>query len=505
MISRRLLYLNTHRLTAYAWQAGKLAVEGVFENDDNGRADFAAYVSEYQRSHFSLLANVADEGHVIETIPFLQGKDRETLITRKIGQHFLGTPLSTSASLGFEKSKRKNERVLLCALTDPAHFDPWLSRLRDAGAPLKGIYSIAQLGGRLLKKLAIPYERCLLLTLQDHSIRESYIADGKALFSRMAPLADSSIAGIASGFAAEAGKLHQYLIGQRHIGRDDRVPVVIIAHPAALPAVGKACPADGRLDFTLLDSTQVARQLKLQSEPEDSRCDAIFLHLLATTPPAHQFASSEHRHDHELSRLRYLLLVGGLVTLLGGLLFSAKQVYDAQQLRLEAQRQQQQEADLAWRYGEITATFPQTGLDNDSLRRLTDRYRQLRIEQALPGDAYRHLGQTLSTAPEVQLESLDWKIGPISASTAAASPPGTQETLIVRGSMVEQPGTLPRQMLGAFDNFLERLQLDPGVNVKVTKAPLEMDSSQSLRGGDTELQSSAPRPFVLEITRRRGP
>ena len=31
MISRRLLYLDTQRLTAFLWQQGKLQPEGVFE------------------------------------------------------------------------------------------------------------------------------------------------------------------------------------------------------------------------------------------------------------------------------------------------------------------------------------------------------------------------------------------------------------------------------------------------------------------------------------------
>jgi len=31
VISRRLLYLDTQRLTAYAWRHGKLSAEGVFE------------------------------------------------------------------------------------------------------------------------------------------------------------------------------------------------------------------------------------------------------------------------------------------------------------------------------------------------------------------------------------------------------------------------------------------------------------------------------------------
>ncbi|MBU3696478.1 hypothetical protein [Dechloromonas sp.] len=505
MISRRLLYLNTHRLSAFVWQAGKLTQEGVFDNDDHGRSAFASYVASHRHSHFSLLANVAEEGHVIETIPFLQGKDRETLIRRKIGQHFLGTPLATSASLGFEKTKRKNERVLLCALTDPTHFEPWLSRLAQSGAPLKGIYSVAQLGGRLLKKLAVTHERCLLLTLQDHSIRESFVVNGKALFSRMAPLPDSSIAGIASSFSAESGKLHQYLIGQRHIGHDDRMPVVIVAPPSALPAIEKACLADGRLDFTLLDNTEAARQLKLQRTPEDCRCEALFLHLLATNPPSQQFASSTHRHDYDLSRLRFLLLAGGLVTLLGGSLFAAKQLYDARQLRDEAVQQQAIEADLAARYREITATFPQIGVDNDSLRTLTDRYRQLRSQQTLPADAYRHLGQALAATPAIELTGLDWKIGPNSASTAGRTSAGAVEITTVRGNIVPPPGSTTRQLLVDFDQFLALLRENTAVTINVIKAPIELESSQPLRGGDNEQESAVPRAFVLEILRNHAP
>ncbi|QKV57678.1 MAG: hypothetical protein HT580_10960 [Dechloromonas sp.] len=64
----------------------------------------------------------------------------------------------------------------------------------------------------------------MLLTYQDHSIRESYLLDGQPLFSRMVPLFDSSIAGIASRLAAESLKLHQYLASQRLIRRSEPIP-----------------------------------------------------------------------------------------------------------------------------------------------------------------------------------------------------------------------------------------------------------------------------------------
>ena len=97
----------------------------------------------------------------------------------------------------------------------------------------------------------------------------------------MAPLADSSIAGIASTFAAEAGKLHQYLIGQRLIGRDDPLPVFIVAHPSTLPAIEKACRTAAQPSFRLIDSHTAAGKLGLHTPPEDNHADVLFMHLLA--------------------------------------------------------------------------------------------------------------------------------------------------------------------------------------------------------------------------------
>ena len=99
--------------------------------------------------------------------------------------------MAAAISLGYEKTQRKNERVLLSALTNPAHFAPWLQAIDNAEARLAGIYTVAQLGGQLLKKIGQSAGRCLLLTLQDQSIRESYLVNGHAHFSRMAPLTDS--------------------------------------------------------------------------------------------------------------------------------------------------------------------------------------------------------------------------------------------------------------------------------------------------------------------------
>lgn len=510
MISHRLLYLNTHRLTTYLWASGMLTEEAVFEMSGEDHLRFTEYLRTHRSSHFQMLANVGEEGYLVETIPFLRGGDRQTLITRKIGQHFLGTPLASATSLGFEKNQRKNEKLLLSALTNPAHFAPWLKCIEEADAPLAGIYTVAQLGGVLLQKLRQPASRCLLLTLQDHSIRETYLVKGQPLFSRMAPLADSSIAGVASGFAAEAGKLLQYLVSQRQIGRNDTLPVYVLAHPQATAALRNACHDSGNLIFEILDNHQQAQHIGLKTLPDNSRSDLLFLHLLASAPPRQQFASEEHRHDYRISQLRYALIGLGTIALLGGALFAAKEFYRAYSLQNETQQLNSREAEMNWRYREISDTFPQIGIDNETLRRITTRHGELQTQQALPNQAYRLIGQALNQSPAIYLDGLDWQIGeavPAATTSNRSAPPlnGSDEVITLRGTIRHEATATTRQILGTLEQFIDLLRVDRNNQLKVIQQPFDIESSQALRGGDKDDETAQPRQFILQITRRLAP
>lgn len=510
MTNRRLIYLNTHRLTAYLWSAGMLQQEAVFEMRDEEYLRFSEYLREHPNSHFQMLANVSEEAYLIESIPFLRGSDRQALITRKVGQHFLGTPLASATSLGFEKDKRKNEKVLLSALTNPAHFTPWLKCIEETDAPLAGIYTIAQLGGVLLQKLQQPVSRCLLLTVQDHSIRETYLVNGQPQFSRMAPLVDSSIAGIANSFAAEAGKLLQYLISQRQIGRNDSLPVYVLAHPQAITAIRNSCRDTGNLIFEILDTQQQAHKIGLKTPPENSRSDLLFLHLLAIAPPRRQFASEDHRHDFRISQIRSGLIALGAIALLGGSLFAAKEFFEAYSLRQETEGISARTTDMDWRYREISATFPQIGIDNETLRRITTRHAELQSQQALPDSAYRMIGNALNQSPAIYLEGLDWRHGENSPPASSPNRTGAalvdnSEVITLRGQIRLDSAASARQSLTVLENFVQLLRVDRNNQVNVTQQPFDIDSTQPLRGGDKDVASSQPRQFTLQITRKPTP
>ena len=139
MKTDRLLYLSAYRMTAYRWHSGVLESEGGFAANEEGHQQFSDYIKQHRQATFTLLANVSDEGFHVETIPFLQGKDRKTVIERKLGQQFFSAPLTASLSLGYEKSKRKDERILLAALTNGDLFTPWISAITRPSAMPKTV------------------------------------------------------------------------------------------------------------------------------------------------------------------------------------------------------------------------------------------------------------------------------------------------------------------------------------------------------------------------------
>lgn len=503
MMPRRILYLDSHRLTAYAWQGGNVRCEGVFEAGSDDQARLTAYLAAHPKSLYYLLANTPEEGYQQETIPFLQGGNRDTIIARKLGQYFFATPLVSSLSLGFEKDRRKNEKLLLTALTNPSHFDPWLTAIRNANAPLAGIHTPAQLGGMLLGKLGHDKERCLLLSVQDNSIRESFVVGGITLFSRMAPLYDSSHAGIASALAAEAGKLHQYLLGQRLVGRNEHLHVYVLAHPLAANAIQTSCIDSGGLTFVLIDNHAAAKKLGLNTLPQDSRAEGIFTHLLASRPPRQQYAPEALRHDYRITQLRSALLGLTAIALAGSLLFAGKQMYDVVTARQEIDRLALRESEMQQRYQALTSTFPQVEVGTDELRQITGRYIELQKQQGGPARFYRELSRVLDRHPAIELDSIDWKrVGDTKAATPASS---QDETAVVQGQVKLGSGATPRQTIASFEAFVQALNAQPGIVAEVSQSPYDIEPGRALKSSDREAEALKQQPFTLRLQRKEQP
>jgi hypothetical protein len=489
VITRHLLYLTSDGLSAYVWRRGQLAREAGFTADEAGPAGFAAYLEAHRKAEFRILANLRDESQQVEIIPYLRRGDRQSFITRKMGRLFAGTPLARAVSLGYEKTGRRNERVLLSALTQVADFEPWLACFSAAGAALAGVYTLSQLGGALLGKAGKLPERCLLLTRQDSSLRETFMVGGEPWFSRLVPMTEGEDGDPAAALAREAARLRQYLAGQSLIGHQDTLPVFVLGHPSRQDRLPAPAAETGGLSFIPIDNRDLAARMGLKTLPEDDRSELLFLHLLATGAPRSQFADSSLRRHWRFLQFRRALFAGTALLTLALLSLAGKGLHDSRNLRGEAFDLSAREKALISGKQEPAMEKSRLPADHATLRRVSARFAELHASQSHPAEAYRIVSRALDKSPAIELDSIDWK------RTPAAGSPCCRETITVEGALASD--SPPRQARAAFGDFVRLLEEDASLKVEVRRSPqvpAPEDAGQSAR-----------QLFAIRIDRKPAP
>lgn len=512
MPQRRILFLDNARLTAYRTGNGGMRHEAAFAADAAGLEAFGAYLLQHRRSVFLLLADVVEESFQVEDIPHSSGKDRSAIVRRKLAQHFYGTPLSLARSQGRLKTGRRDERLLLMALTQPQHFEPWLGILRDRQAVLGGIYSLPQTTPGLLPQTVPP--QLLLLTQTNAGLRQTYFVEGQMRFSRLTPQIRDSADASAVLAAHEALKMRQYLATQRLSERDKPLITWLLVHPAEASAMRARCHSNAGLQFEIIDLLEAAHRAGLRSPPADSRAEMLFCHLLAKKPPAEQFAPPEERAFYRLWQARLELKIASALLLAGGLLFAAYQGMDILSLRDATAEIMQQTRIAQGRYEAKMQALPKIPLGNDELRRLIDRYEQVSKRAQGPAPLLTLLGQSLDVFPAIAIDHLEWAIAeqlaPAQSGATAAAQTPIPARLLAGGPYAQVTATarLPIGMVGdsrgqlaLVADFSKHLGTAPDTLVTILQPPVDTQSGKTLKSGADRNTPEAPK-FQFRLTRK---
>lgn len=519
MPQRRILFLDANQLSAYRWQDGQLQLEESFKTDGKAEEAFAAYLSPHAKSHFYLLAEVVEEGFQADVIPHVQGSDRSALLKRKIDQYFYGTPLNLALTLGRETTGRRDDKVLFFALTRPQYFEPWLAALRIAKCQLVGVYSLPLVVKTLVdsfpKKAPKLPPRMLLVTLTQGGLRQSFFEDGRLRFSRLTPLLADSLDEIATACALETTRIHQYLIGQRLIDRGEILQTSILVHPSQTDSFRAHCANSNDLNFDFIDLVAEGRRLGLKSLPQDSRSEALFMHLLARKTPLQQFAAAAERRLYRMWQTRLMLNSGGLVILLSCLIFSGKQLIQLLQLRDSTEQVQQQTEVAGQQYAAALKTLPKMPFNSTGLRALIDRYDTLVKRSATLEPTYQRISEALQQAPRIELDRIDWRISNNAGETQsaadsavkqpAAKAPVSNDLFVIADVYAQLPVSLKndeRTLKNIIDGFSASLSKDGKVQVRILKLPFDVESTKSLKSTDEASAIVEVPKFSLRIVQK---
>jgi hypothetical protein len=192
------------------------------------------------------------------------------------------------------------------------------------------------------------------------------------------------------------------------------------------------------------------------------------------------------------------------------LLFAGDQLYHAYNIGQQTAEHQMQAGIARQRYNDVAKTFPPIPTNNETLRRVIDRYVELGKRSTSPDRLYHEISRALQKSPSIEIENIDWKVGGAAAPTGTNSSgaPGSiqldegSETAFVRGTLRLSHHTNARQLLAVFNQFVDALKANSKLQVNVLQQPFDIESGKSLKGGETTISEDKPRTFSIQISRK---
>ncbi|WP_028447699.1 hypothetical protein [Chitinimonas koreensis] len=412
------LFVTDGGLAAWRWQAAQLQPIAAFTSDAAGRAAFDALAARYRKARWRLLLDLQDEDCRVDTVPHLGARDRHRLMERRLEANHPGLRYRSALTLGRDAHGRRDDRVLLAALTNPSALEAWLAILQAHDARLAGIASLAALTALHAHRLAgLPPCALLVSRQQGSGLRQSYLADGVLHFTRLTRTDDDRPAVLAALLGSETLRARQYLASQRLLEREQLLDVVLLCSEAEGAALRPHC-ADG----TQIRYHFVALRPDAAMEAMPHASEAIWLQLAARHGLVNQYASPALRQTDLAARAARGLWLGGLSFCLlgsavGGFEWQAARQYQAQAARL-SERLAEAKRRLP---GPDTAAaapdfLPQTQADAVlRYRALADNWPDLR-------DDLRMLSRALEQVPAAELEQLDWQVDALTDRRPEAAP-----------------------------------------------------------------------------------
>jgi hypothetical protein len=501
VLPKQLFYVTHDQLCAYQWQRGRLSAPERFDADADGIEGFGRYLDQHRTAPACIVADLVEEDFQRQLLPHVGGRAGRELVARRLLQLYRDTPYRRAQIQGRESEGRRDDQLLLSALTNAAAVQPWALALEQHRAPLAAIYSAALLSALLVDKLALAQDHLLLITHQSGGLRQSYFQGKELKFSRLTELGAQD--DLAAHIAAETARMQQFLISTRLLVRGKLLRVVALAPAGQLPALEAVCEDDAETAFHFLDMESAAERLRLDGAPQ--LCDQLLLALVGRHLPASHYALGAQGRFYRLWQARLALNAGSAALAAGTALWLASAAWGIVQDGRNSTRLLAEAADDDQRYRAVMAKLPPAATRAANMKAAVQLDTLLKTQAPGPAALVALLSQSLDRVPAITLNAFDWTVAqpsdaanPIMASSVGILRAPAQQ-LLVEGEVAEAQGGY-RNILDAVNQLALDLGRHPNTVVEMVDTPLDVRSNVKLSGKAGLGEPDANAKFSLKVS-----
>ena len=415
LIMKRLFYFTGYRLSVLHWKGRQLLGTSSFEPTKAGLEKFRAYLSNTEKISSKFLVDVIEEDFRSEKIPHVGARDRRAVINRLLDRFYRSSKqYCYSAVIGREKSGRKDDIVLLGAMTNPHLIEPWLSIIDDCEVPLSGIWTLPLISKKLLKTIKASSGVVLLISQQVNSnVRQTLFRDGKLISSRQSIINqdNNDISGIGELAAPEVERTIEFLRAQGLVGIDELINLNILGSDEQLISLQQYFKANEQQNVSIHPIAELHKKLGLKNVSEKFS-DGIFAWYCVSQ----DITSSHYGETREFNR--YLnklaasaLYAASLLVLIVAALLTQSNVSDAIEYEKSISLLKKEEStykDLySKKFEEFEEVFQNAGVMNSAV----DLAEQIKQNSATsPLDFMITLSEIISSnvSTNIYIDKIEW-------------------------------------------------------------------------------------------------
>lgn len=330
---KRLFYFTGYRLSVLHWKGKELVGSSSFEPTEAGLNQFREYLSRTRNIPGKFLVDVIEEDFRNEKIPHVGSRDRKAVINRLIDRYYRSSEdFCYSETIGREKQGRKDDIVLLGAMTNPQLIEPWLYILDECEVALSGIWTLPIISKYLLKTLSASSGVVLLVSQQVNSnVRQTLFRDGKLVTSRQSIINQdiNDISAIGSLAAPEVERTIAFLRAQNLISANEVINLHILGGSEQLDSLRQSFVTDEKQNVSVHPLTQLHKKLGLKAVG-DKFSDNLFAWLcLNSRFTASHYGASRIFKRHQNKLLATGLYAASLLVLIVAILLTELNISDA--------------------------------------------------------------------------------------------------------------------------------------------------------------------------------
>ncbi len=413
---KRLFYFTGYRLSVLHWKGKELVGTSSFEPTESGLEKFRNYLSQTENLSGKFLVDVIEEDFRSEKIPHVGARDRVSVINRLLDRFYRSSKqYCYSEIIGREKEGRKDDIVLLGAMTNPQLIQPWITIIDECEVPLSGIWTLPLVSKKLLKTIKATSGVVLLVSQQVNSnVRQTLFRNGKLVSSRQSIINQdiNDISGIGELAAPEVNRTIVFLRTQGLIGENEQIDLHILSADEQLLSLQRSFKDSERQSVSIHLITELQKKLGLKGISEKFS-DGIFAWFCADKNLTASHYGERALFSRYYSKLAATALyVASLLVIISGVLLTEANISDAIEYERSITLLKKEEANYkqlyAKKFEDFEEVFENAGVMNSAVE-LAARIRK--NSNTSPLDFLIGLSKIISRdgSIDIRIDKIEWQ------------------------------------------------------------------------------------------------